>query len=323
MELRLINANWRTGDQPSATRLLNYAQDDKLPAFLRRRRPACLGGMEGAWRGRSGSWPWFVRSMPVPGPTSKPWSKGACQDWSPECVWTSSPRCNAWRSRWATPSGAGLARMDPRSAAGRWLDWKRSAPGAPRNASTLPGVLSSLLIDEDDKVRALAAKLLVEVARRVGTEAALAMTGSKSVNDRQQALLILGDIPVEKAVKALGDRLEAATRKEAPVDTLFELLKAAAKHPALAGKLADYQKSLDPANPMDPYRECLEGGDPVQGADYFANHAAGQCNKCHMVGNSGGIRRAQSFGPWPEAGSPLHPRIPRQPVRSGCPRLTG
>jgi hypothetical protein len=35
MELRLINANWRTGDQPSATRLLNYAQDDKLPAFLR------------------------------------------------------------------------------------------------------------------------------------------------------------------------------------------------------------------------------------------------------------------------------------------------
>jgi len=289
MELRLINANWRTGDQPSATRLLNYAQDDKLPAFLRN---DALRALE-EWKSPGVVDPVMATVRPLDPATRadvdalvKGRLPGLAPELRGELLATVQRLAKQVGYDFPEPILLGWIR-DPEAGTVARLEAIRALRS--RKAETLVGVLSSLLVDSDEKVRALAAKLLVEVDPVAGTEAALVMTGSKSLSDRQQALLILGDIPVEKAVKALEERLDAAIQKEAPADTLFELLKAAGKHPGLAVKLADYQKSLDPADPMDPYRECLEGGDPAQGADYFANHAAGQCNKCHMVGNSGGI----------------------------------
>jgi quinoprotein glucose dehydrogenase len=289
MELRLINANWRTGDQPSATRLLNYAQNDKLPGFLRN---DALRALED-WKKPSIVDPVMAMVRPLDAAARVDVDalvKGRLPGLAPglqgELLATLQRLAKQVGYAFPEPILLGWVR-DVKAGTVARLEAIRELRS--RNEPTLSGVLSSLLVDSDDKVRALAAKLLVEVAPEAGVEAALAMTSSKSQSDRQQAILILGDIKVPKAVDALSSRLDAAVRGEAPLDTLFELLQAAAKHPALQTKLADYQKSLNPTNLLDPYRECLEGGDPAKGADAFANHPAGQCTKCHIVGNSGGI----------------------------------
>jgi quinoprotein glucose dehydrogenase len=289
MELRTINANWRLGDAPSATRLLNYAQNAAIPAVLRN---DALRALED-WKQPALVDPVMAMVRPLD-PTARADVDALVNGRLPGLApglrgdLLATVQRLADRVGYEFPEAVLLGWLrDPQAGTGARLQALRKLRA--QKVPTLPSILSSLLVDEDDKLRALAVQFLVETSPEEGLKAALAMTSSKSLNDRQQALLILGELKADAAIQALEARLDAAIRNEAPVDTLFELLAAAAKQPSLAPKLEAYQKSLDPSKPLDPYRECLEGGDPLRGADHFANHPAGQCNKCHIVGNSGGI----------------------------------
>jgi quinoprotein glucose dehydrogenase len=289
MELRLVNANWRLGDSASAERLLAYAANPSLPGFL---RTDALAALE-SWADPGPVDPVTGRHLPLDAASRADVSA---------LVRARLPALGSGlQGELLAAFGRLASRVGYRIPDAVLETWARdSASGVParlqalrelrqRNAPAVSALFSELVSDPADDVRGLAARLLAETDPARGVAVVLGMAASERLRDRQQAIEILGTIDSDPARAALGERLDAAVRGEADAGSLFELLEAAAKHPALAGKLAAYTQSLDPADPLAPFRECLEGGDPRRGADHFANHAAAQCNKCHIVGTSGGI----------------------------------
>ena len=57
----------------------------------------------------------------------------------------------------------------------------------------------------------------------------------------------------------------------------------------IAKLLADYESSLDPADPSAAFLPAMKGGDVARGREIFATHAIGQCSKCHVVNGDGGV----------------------------------
>ena len=72
--------------------------------------------------------------------------------------------------------------------------------------------------------------------------------------------------------------------------TLIELLQAAKARtePAVKDALAAYENSLDRNDPLAVWQGALEGGDAARGENFFYNHGAAQCMRCHSIGEGHG-----------------------------------
>jgi quinoprotein glucose dehydrogenase len=96
-----------------------------------------------------------------------------------------------------------------------------------------------------------------------------------SLEVRQESLAVLAAMGQDDA---LGKILEAGI----PPELQLDLLEAAAKRPALRGKLAKYQATLAPS------AETLQGGNAAAGRRIFFERSDVQCVRCHQVGDQGG-----------------------------------
>jgi len=106
---------------------------------------------------------------------------------------------------------------------------------------------------------------------------------SKSTTRRQTAWNIVASLPAEHAIPLLRDGMaQLAAGKDDPAST-FELLEAVRSRPEPVMKtaLADYQKSLDPKDPLAKWTPALAGGNAKNGFKIFQSHGAAQCMRCH------------------------------------------
>jgi len=74
----------------------------------------------------------------------------------------------------------------------------------------------------------------------------------------------------------------------------LDVVEAAKKSadPRVQELIAPYLNSKDNSDPLSPYLETLQGGDPAEGRIVFETSVAAQCTLCHRIG-----RRGSNVGP--------------------------
>lgn len=108
-----------------------------------------------------------------------------------------------------------------------------------------------------------------------------------SVQEQQELLRVLGEMPVEKTEAVLNHLIDQlATKKIAPAITLDLLEAVDSTHSeALIAKLKPLRSS---SNKTDGFLDALYGGDARSAWWYFRSSSSGQCVRCHSINGEGG-----------------------------------
>jgi len=287
---RLLHANWRHGTEEAARRMLRYAGSASRPVPL---RIFALELLE-SWVPDSLVDPVVGLVRPVPSGDRadvrallRDSLEDLCWDAEGELLTTVVRLARQVQYRIPVETLRTWVR-NPQVATGVRLEALQDLRTR-RTGGRQRELLKSLIGDAEARIRGAAVKALLEIDPDLGTESALILLETGEIRDKQQAIEGLGSVKSARARRALLDLLERAVARQGEPGILLELLEAASQRQDLAEAVTRYQDSLDPEDHLEDYRECLEGGDPLKGAELYANHAAGQCNKCHKIGSNGGV----------------------------------
>lgn len=286
---RLINANFRLGQPENALRVLAYASKSELPAISREQalkaiaewpEPTPVDSTVGIYR-------------PID-PASRPDISEAVKAGLPAVLENASGPLLALAIKVGLQYEAEVPDellIKELTKADADVDVRIEALHAlaGRKSPALDPLWDKLLADENAEIRAAAAESLIQVDSALGTEAALALAGSKNLRDLQNAYRILGPVEGDAVTALFAERLAELNAGKGKPGAALDLIEAASqrKEPAVQEKLAAYQESLDATDPLAAFQVTLNGGDPKKGQDLFLTHAAGQCSKCHKVGGTG------------------------------------
>ncbi len=129
--------------------------------------------------------------------------------------------------------------------------------------------------------RRLLAKRLPENAASILREA----SESATTPERQEAIGLLAGLDAPAASEAIADWMQRVEQGECPTELALEVLEAAGESgdDALVARQRAFQQRQAAAGPLAEYAVCLEGGDPVRGAQVFAAKEALSCKRCHSV----------------------------------------
>lgn len=296
IQTRLINANFRVGQNENAANLLAYATQAKIPAMLREQallaidewtHPNPVDATNGAYRPLT--------------PESRGDITAAIKAGLPELFKQADGSLVGLATRIALTYGVDapedllLAQIQDEKIP--LVSRLSSLEGLARqNPAALAPFWDTFLKSDDAAFRAATVKELLAVDPARGLTAALEMAKSETVALRQRGYRLLGESTVPEAVAFFRERLTAIDG-ELP-GALLDLLENAAKRDDknLAALLVAYEKRIDPADPLSGFRSTLEGGDARQGQEIFMTHAAGQCVKCHKIDGDGGIAGPELTG---------------------------
>jgi len=136
------------------------------------------------------------------------------------------------------------------------------------------------------------AALRVSAAARPGevTPQLVSALEKGSVNERQQALDVLGTVSGAEADRLIAQWLDELLAGKVPPAVQLDVLEAAQKRsaPALKERLDRYRASLDRNDPLAEHRVALEGGDAAAGRLIFLERADVACARCHKFEDKGG-----------------------------------
>lgn len=153
-------------------------------------------------------------------------------------------------------------------------------------------VLDLALKDREKAVRTTALGLLPQLPLPGATisEYLSSILGAYTPEEQQRALTELGKLDVPEATQTLNQQLDLLMAGKLDPALQLELMEAVATHgdAALTQKLDSYQAQLAQQDPLGPYRDALQGGDPQEGRSVFFRNQSAQCARCHAVGNWGG-----------------------------------
>lgn len=145
--------------------------------------------------------------------------------------------------------------------------------------------------DRDSDVRmaalALLPKLGLPTDEVVEMHRLLLVNGS--VEEQQAAYRSLANVNDPSAHALLGDSLQALRNDELPGAVQLDVIEAikATENQSLLAELEAYEANKNRNQPMQVYREALEGGDAEEGMKLFRYSNQAQCMRCHMIGHRG------------------------------------
>ena len=150
----------------------------------------------------------------------------------------------------------------------------------------LPKTLVELMEDPDARIRAAALESLGKLAPETAFEVVTKILTSGKPDDQQRAYALLTKLEHPKAAGTLLERLKKLSAQ--PVAVQLDILNAAAKRPEpeFKASIAEYEASLDKANPLAAFQIALEGGNLDNGRKIF--HGSGNCVQCHKAGDRPG-----------------------------------
>jgi putative heme-binding domain-containing protein len=113
---------------------------------------------------------------------------------------------------------------------------------------------------------------------------------SKTTEERQAALLALGNIPQESARPAFENLLAQLENNTLPKGIQLELSEAieTTGSQELSARLAEIQNNMSEDALAASYQDCLTGGDPDKGRMIVFRNQAAQCTQCHAFDDYGG-----------------------------------
>jgi quinoprotein glucose dehydrogenase len=142
--------------------------------------------------------------------------------------------------------------------------------------------LVELTADPDPRIRAATLESLGRLAPETAFEVVTKILTSGKPDDQQRAYALLTKLEHPKAAGTLLERMKKLSAQPGAVQ--LDILNAAAKRPEpeFKASIADYEASLDKANPLAAFHIAIEGGNVDNGQKIF--HGSGNCVQCHKAG---------------------------------------
>ena len=155
--------------------------------------------------------------------------------------------------------------------------------------NNIESVIRRGMNDKDGAVRTTAIGLLNELS--ISKENLLGIVEpvfkKGTVQEQQQMLRVLGEMPVEKSEPVLDNLIDQlATKKLSPALSLDLMEAVDSTHSeSLIKKLAALKSD---ESTTESFAETLYGGDARAGRRFFMTNSTGQCVRCHAINGEGG-----------------------------------
>lgn len=287
---RLINANLYTGGEASVERLLNFAQREDISGTLRAEAIDTLA-----------TWPASSQFDRVTGRVRGVINHPLAQAAEPLSARTDRLLADGSAEVRASAVNA-LAALSIEEATPALVEALSEDASAQVRAAALQALFDleyeqmgqaalTATNDRDSDVRMAALTLLPKLSlptdEVVEMHRLLLVNGS--VNEQQAAYRSLANVDDPSAHALLAESLQALRDGELPGAVQLDVIEAiqATDNPTLLAELEAYEANKNRNQPMEVFREALEGGDPAEGMNLFRYSNQAQCIRCHMVGHRG------------------------------------
>lgn len=148
------------------------------------------------------------------------------------------------------------------------------------------------LSDKEKTVRVAGLDLLanMKIPEDVMVNLLMEVIASKTMEEKQAAILTLGKLKPEKSNKALEGLLNKMAAGKLSPDIYLELGEAvdSNRSPQLIARYKEISNKLSTDDLMASYAGSLQGGDPHRGREIFYRNQNAQCMKCHAYDDRGG-----------------------------------
>jgi putative heme-binding domain-containing protein len=113
---------------------------------------------------------------------------------------------------------------------------------------------------------------------------------TKTTEEKQAALLTLGNLPVENSGKVFDGLLQQMANGKLSSEIYLELADAidSTRSPELISQYKQISTRLSSNDLLAAYAGCLLGGDPQRGRRIFFSNESAQCMRCHSYDDMGG-----------------------------------
>jgi quinoprotein glucose dehydrogenase len=289
---RAIGANVRVGNSQSLQNLINYASKSNQPVALRSEaleaiatweKPSVLDRVDGRYRGE------VTHDLKEAKPLVEPIVVKLLNDKKAPVRVSALRVIEKFKTQESLSALNQLLRNDP-SPEVRAESLK--ALVAVTGGKNITESIKLALKDKEKSVRALALDFLpkMDVPHDLMISSLLDVIQTRSVEERQSALLTLAGLPVAETKPAFEKILAKYKAKQLPTEVYLELEEAidSTKSSDLIGTYKSIAATASADTLFASYASALSGGNVNKGARIFYQHESAQCIRCHALGDMGG-----------------------------------
>jgi putative heme-binding domain-containing protein len=153
----------------------------------------------------------------------------------------------------------------------------------------IESIIKKGMEDKDGNVRAVAVGLLneLDITKENLPSIVKPIFQNGTVEEQQQLLRVLGEMPVEKSEPVLEGLIDQLANKKLPQTIALDLIEAvdSTHSEKLIAKLSPLRAT---GNKTDAFKEALYGGNARRAWWYFMTNSTAQCVRCHAINGEGG-----------------------------------
>ena len=152
--------------------------------------------------------------------------------------------------------------------------------------------IKQALADKDKMVRVAGIDLIskMNIPKELMVSLLSEVINTKTTEEKQAALLTLGNLPVQNTKKVFDELLQTMSSGKLSSDIFLELGEAidSSRSPELIARYKQVSATSSPDSLSAAYSGSLYGGDAGRGKKIFFNGEASQCIRCHSYDDMGG-----------------------------------
>lgn len=152
--------------------------------------------------------------------------------------------------------------------------------------------IRSAIADKDKSVRVAGIDLLpkMNISKDLMVSLLAEVINTKTPEEKQAALLTLGNLPVQNSKAVFDDLLQKMGSGKLSSDVYLELAEAidSTRSQELMTKYKQISSTLSPDTLIAAYAGSLSGGDPDRGRRIFLRNQSAECIRCHSYNDMGG-----------------------------------
>ncbi|WP_079715054.1 HEAT repeat domain-containing protein [Parapedobacter luteus] len=288
---RVINANLRVGKPANLKNLIRYAQSNGHPAAMRTEavdalstwaKPSVLDRVDGRYRGVVERDAAELRSETTGALI------GLLTDQNLAVRLSAARAVNRLGIRQASSTLLAGLRQDSDAAMRAECLKALVALNDPQQEQAIKLALA----DGEKSVRVAGLDLLenMTIPRPLMVDLLADVIATKTVEEKQAAIITLGKMPIENAAPLFSNLLDNMERGRLSPEVYLELGEAidSTRAESLIARYKAIRSKSSSDELMASYSSALQGGNPNRGRQVFFQHAQAQCMKCHAYDDRGG-----------------------------------
>lgn len=288
---RSINANLRVGTEEALQNLVNYSLKQNNPAAMRAEaiaalstwsKPSVVDRVDGRYRGVIQRDPALVKNKAADALISLLNNKDMIVRIS---AVKAISKIGIGQS---AASLLGLLKNDQQAA----VRVETLKALASMQYEQIGEAIKQALSDKDKTVRVAGIDLIdkMNIPKELMVSLLSDVINTKTTEEKQAALLTLGNLPVQNTSKVFDDLLKKMSSGKLSSDIYLELAEAidSSRSTELINKYKKISYTLSPDTLASAYAGSLNGGNPDDGRRIFYRNESAQCMRCHSYDDKGG-----------------------------------